>query len=122
MSTNESKGTGGVISAVNAYLLQHRKDEPYWLAPRIECADGFSLSVQVHSGAYCRPRDGVGPVWYAAEIGFPSERPNDAVMAFAETPEDPTGTVYAYVPMNLIDALVAEHGGIAALAEAGGES
>ena len=102
------------MSIVNAYLLSHRPDhvESIWYAPRINCADGFSLSVQVHEGAYCSPRDGIGPDWFQAEIGFPSARPTDEVMAYAEEPEDPTGTVYSYVPMEAIDRLVDEHGGI----------
>ena len=102
------------MSAVNAYLLSHRQEgDRIWFAPRIHCADGFSLSVQVHDGAYCCPRDGIGPDWSEAEIGFPSDRPNDAVMAYAEESDRPTDTVYGYVPMALIDELVAAHGGIA---------
>ena len=102
------------MSEVNAYLLRHRTDERFWFAPRIVCADGFSMSVQVHCGAYCSPRDGIGPDWLSAEIGFPSAAPNAAVMAYAEDDDKPTDTVYGYVPMELIDALVAEHGGIEA--------
>lgn len=102
------------MSKVNAYLLSHRKDDdPFWLAPRITCADGFSLSVQVHSGAYCRPRDGIGPDWVSAEIGFPSATPSPEVMAYAEYSEDPTDTVYGYVPIELIDSLIDAHGGFA---------
>lgn len=96
------------------YLASQRGDqEGIWFAKRITCADGFTMSVQVHSGAYCRPRNGVGPEWYEAEIGFPSERPSDAIMAYAEEPQHPTDTVYAYVPLELIDAEIARHGGIA---------
>lgn len=108
------------MTTVAEYLLQHRpatidrySDYHFWLAPRITCADGFSLSVQVHAGAYCSPRDGFGPNWDEAEIGFPSDRPTDAVMGYAETPEEPTDTVYGYVPMDLIEELVQLHGGIA---------
>lgn len=107
------------MTTVAEYLLQHRPahvDGDYngfWRAPRITCADGFSLSVQVHAGAYCAPRDGYGPDWFEAEIGFPSERPTDAVMAYAENAEKPTDTVYGYVPMELIEELVQLHGGIA---------
>ena len=102
------------MSAVNEYLLGHRKEyEPYWIAPRIICKDGFSMSVQVHQGVYCSPRDGFGPVWAMAEIGFPSAKPSAEVMAYIDSPkDDPTDTVYRYVPMELIDRLVAEHGGI----------
>jgi hypothetical protein len=101
------------MSKVNSYLLSHRKDDGFWLAPRIACADGFSLSVQVHSGAYCSPRDGIGPDWISAEIGFPSEKPTPEVMAYAESPDEPTETVYGYVPIELIDALIDAHGGFA---------
>ena len=105
------------MSIVNAYLLSHRPkdnwDHNVWFAPRIKCSDGFSLSVQVHFGAYCSPRDGIGPDWSTAEIGYPSERPTDEVMAHAEDPETPTDTVYGHVPMYLIDQLVELHGGIA---------
>lgn len=101
------------MSAVNAYLLATRLPERFWLAPRIHCADGYSLSVQVNAGSYCSPRDGVGPDWASAEIGYPSERPTDAVMEYAEDPDYPTNTVYGYVPMALIDELVDLHGGIA---------
>jgi hypothetical protein len=100
---------------LNAYLLKHRGDG-IWFAPRIQCADGFSLSVQVHEGAYCSPRDGYGPVWDTAEIGFPSDRPNDEVMTYAEEPEMPTQTVYGYVPLSVIEALIEEHGGFAEVA------
>jgi hypothetical protein len=101
------------MSKVNAYLLSHRADNDIWFAPRITCADGFTLSVQVHSGAYCSPRDGIGPDWTSAEIGFPSDTPTPEVMAYAEEPDCPTQTVYGYVPIELIDALIDAHGGFA---------
>lgn len=84
-----------------------------WHAKRVTCADGFNMSVQVHEGAYCSPRNGVGPVWTSAEIGFPSDRPSDAIMVYAEDPEAPTETVYGYVPLELIDAEIQAHGGFA---------
>lgn len=104
------------MSGVGAYLLSHRpegSDGGIWFAPRIVCNDGFSLSVQVHAGAYCSPRDGVGPDWSSVEIGFPSDVPTQEVMSYAEEPENPTGTVYSYVPIALADRLVEVHGGIA---------
>lgn len=100
------------MSKVNAYLLQYR-DDSIWVATRIVCADGYSLSVQVHEGAYCAPRDGWGPDWDLAEIGFPSSEPTAEIMAYAEDADEPTQTVYGYVPMPLIDALVELHGGFA---------
>ena len=79
--------------------------------PRIECEDGFSMSVQVGNGLYCSPRDNSGP-WYKAEIGFPSER-EDLIMEYIDGDEytDPTDTVYGYVPVSLIVSVINKHGG-----------
>lgn len=104
---------------INDYLMSQRdvtnedviEDNTYPLAKRIVCADGFTLSVQASFGAYCRPRRNIGP-WYEVEIGFPSARPSDDVMQYVEDPKDPTGTVYGYVPVELVNALIEEHGGM----------
>ncbi len=101
---------------LNEYLLRDRDmNDEFPLAARIVCADGFSLSVQANRGAYCSPRDNEGP-WSAVEVGFPSGTP-DVIMEYAERPEDPTGTVYGYVPIALVESLIAEHGGMQANAE-----
>ena len=105
---------------LNEYLSSQRdendpkvyENEDFPLSKRIECADGFSLSVQATHGAYCSPRSNVGP-WYAVEVGFPSARP-DCIMEYAEQPENPTNTVYGYVPIKLVEKLIAEHGGMSA--------
>jgi hypothetical protein len=34
------------------------------------------------------------------------------LMPYAETPEDPTGTVYAYVPVELVTNVIVKHGGM----------
>lgn len=85
----------------------HRSEFP--LAKRIVCADGFSLSVQTTHGAYCQPRENLGP-WWAVEVGFPSAEP-ELIMEYAEQPEKPTDTVYGYVPIELVEELIQLHGG-----------
>ena len=80
------------------------------LAKRITCVDGFSLSVQATHGAYCSPRKNIGP-WYEVEVGFPSEKP-ELIAHHAENPNDPTGTVYGYVDIELVEQLIDLHGGI----------
>ena len=91
--------------------------------PRIVCADGFSVSVQAGWGKYCQPRtsnyigsdedDYFGPFsqW---ELGFPSARPTDEIMEHIDggPDEDPTDTVYGYVPTAKVVALINAHGGI----------
>ena len=79
------------------------------MLPRIECADGFTMSVQAREGAYCEPRNDEGP-WSAVEVGFPSER-EELLMEFAESPSNPTGTVYGWVPVEVISEVIAKRGG-----------
>jgi len=99
-----------VINYLKSFRDTH---DGMWHAKRIFCVDGFSMSVQVHDCAYCTPRNGLADEWYEAEIGFPSARPSDAIMKYCESPEDPTGTVYAYVPIRLIAEEIQRHGGFA---------
>lgn len=101
---------------LNAYLAAARDEHgagldgsPYPITPRIECADGFSLSVQANSGAYCSPRSNMGP-WREVEVGFPSAPP-EYIMERAEDPDTPTETVYSYVPVYLVEQLIHLHGG-----------
>ena len=41
------------------------------LNARIQCKDGFGMSVQANEGAYCFPRSDFGP-YKEVEVGFPS--------------------------------------------------
>lgn len=98
---------------------------------RIECKDGFSMSVIAGPGTYCHPRPallpefppgrGVGyevPYSYSGpythvEVGFPSSRPSPwrTWKKFCEDGDNPTGTVYGYVPIEIVKRLVKFHGG-----------
>ena len=95
---------------LNEYLKNNRNRPDYGQVPRIVCADGFSLSVQANKGAYSSPRNEIGP-WTEAEIGFPSARVEE-IMPYCEDAENPTDTVYAYVPVPLIEKLIESHGGM----------
>lgn len=95
------------------------------LSNKIRCADGFTLSVIAGWGTYCSPRPGpcgydeapndyAGP-YFEVEVGFPSQRPEPWSSVWEELAEDytkPTDTVYAYVPMDVVRALVNAHGGL----------
>lgn len=76
----------------------------------IVCRDGLSFSAQANQMTYCSPRNNVGP-YTAVEIGFPSEMV-DEFMQYAGTPETPTETVYGWVPVEVVEAVVEKHGGI----------
>ena len=78
--------------------------------PKIICGDGLILSVQASEGHYCLPRENDGP-YTAVEIGFPSDVIPE-IMEWAETPSTPTETVYGCVPVEVVDAVIAAHGGI----------
>lgn len=84
--------------------------------PRIVCADGTSISVQASQNHYCTPNNDTGP-WTHVEVGFPSSPPGSLWHDYAEDPDNPTGTVYAYVPIHLVIWYIAAHGGIAGIEE-----
>lgn len=78
-----------------------------------QCADGFTVSVQACAFAYCSPRSDRGP-WAAVECGFPN-RPMPTLAEWCEEPdkaETATKTVWSYVPIERVAALLAEHGGL----------
>jgi hypothetical protein len=84
------------------------------LNPRIVCRDGFSISVQAHSSAYCEPRQDVGP-HTQVECGYPSSVPlSKRLKEFAELcgTNDYTETVYPYVPVEIVQEELDLHGGI----------
>ncbi len=80
---------------------------------RVVCADGFSVSVQGGWGKYSDPRCDDSDTYLEWELGYPSEKPTDEVMEFAENPDAPTETVYGYVPTAAVIRLLEAHGGIA---------
>lgn len=94
-------------------------------APPIQCADGFHISVQASAYHYSLDYEhrrltflGFPPPapklpWTSLECGFPSERPEpwENWQEFADDPDDPTGTVYAFVPVGMVAALIQSHGG-----------
>jgi hypothetical protein len=80
------------------------------IIPQIECSDGFTMSVQTGRTHYCKPRDNYGP-WHSAEVGYPSARVEEFMPYIDGKDSDPTDTVYGYVPMDVIAAVIDQHGG-----------
>lgn len=79
--------------------------------PPMVCADGFSVSVQGHAGAYSSPRDDFADRYSAVECGFPSDK-EDLLMKYAEDDDKPTETVYGFVPVETVIAVIEKHGGL----------
>ena len=71
---------------------------------------GFSVSIQASLRNYCTPRSDTGP-YTAVELGFPNS-PEPLIIGYAEDVDDPTGTIYAWVPAGVVGALLIKHGGI----------
>lgn len=77
----------------------------------VVCADGFSMSVQAHDGAYCEPRKDAQRKYTLVEIGFPSVE-EALIMPWAEDERKPTDTVYPYVPVDVVTNVIVKHGGM----------
>jgi len=78
---------------------------------QVVCADGFTMSVQAHDGAYCSPRISNAQRYDEVEIGFPSSA-EPLLMEWCEDKTDPTYTVYGYVPAQVVINVIAKHGGM----------
>ena len=81
------------------------------LNEKVVCADGFTMSVQAHAGAYCIPRMTGAPVYREVEVGFPNME-ESILMPWAEEAHRPTDTVYGFVPVGIVTNVIAKHGGM----------
>jgi hypothetical protein len=75
------------------------------------CADGFSMSVQANETAYCRPRIDNAERYEAVEVGFPTEE-EALLLDYADDRENPTDTVYGWVPSETVTLVIAKHRGM----------
>jgi len=69
------------------------------------------MSVQANHGAYCSPRVDNAPRYTMVEVGFPSHF-EPLLLKWAEDEDEPTNTVYGYVPVERISLVCAKHGGV----------
>jgi len=88
-----------------------RQDGQFSPLARVTCSDGFSVSIQAGQYVYSAPRDDIGS-WVSFELGFPSDA-DDLILLYAEDADQPTETVYGYVPASVVNDLIAKHGGLA---------
>lgn len=80
-----AKNSGNIFAAMMA-MRENR--------PEAICADGFKMSIQASEDHYV-----------SVEVGFPS--PSEPLLD--EYGDD---GVYGYVPLTVVDAIIAKHGGI----------
>ena len=84
--------------------------------PIVYCKDGFNISIQCKYGNYCASENGIrtfGLDWEKVEWGYPSSEidPNKYNAECSDTTST-TESVGGYVPIDLLDELLNEHGGI----------
>jgi hypothetical protein len=98
---------------INKYIQENRSfDCPTRLVKEVVCQDGFRMSVQAGPSLYSSPRDWADE-YTEVEVGFPSQM-EVWLMPFIDEPDaDPTDTVYGYVPVETINQIVEDHGGLA---------
>ncbi len=108
------------MDAVNEFLQKHKTIHNISgftvrdVAPRMVCKDGFSMSVQVGECAYCSPRECDAYQYYKAEVGYPSAK-EDLLMPYIDGEDnEPTDTVYGYVPVSVVCEIIETHGGLRA--------
>ena len=81
-------------------------------ARKIHCKDGTRLSVQASQYHYCTPRADEGP-YTRVEVGFPSITPPDSWREYCDGHwSEATNTVFAFIPVGLVEEFIASHGGI----------
>lgn len=80
--------------------------------PRILCKDGFEFSVQAGKQFYSSPRsDEADTIYQACEVGMPNAK-EDLLMPYIESARDePTKAIYPYTPVDVIEQVIAKHGG-----------
>lgn len=103
------------INNVNEFLRKTFSETIFGtpaLRPIAVCANGFNLSIQASSMHYCRPsKDLQGGDYSKVELGNLSETVEE-FLPYAENEARPLFTVYGYVPVETVDAVLAKHGGI----------
>ena len=76
----------------------------------VTCKSGFSVSIEANETSYCNPRTNSAEKYSEVELGFPSAE-EDMILKWAEDPENPCDTVYGYVPVTVVNLVIAKHGG-----------
>jgi hypothetical protein len=74
-------------------------------------ADGHTMSIQASEFHYCTPRQDSGP-YSTVEVGFPDFVPSAEFMEYAEDQHNAMGTVYGYLPIEVLEAEIETHGGL----------
>ena len=77
---------------------------------RLICKDGFNISICASVFHYCEPCKNKAWPYKSVQLNFPSEL-DDLISDYAQDPKE-MGTVYSYVPIDIVNKLIEKHGGI----------
>ena len=99
------------MDKVNEYLRRTWNGERWCIRPGMECADGFTISVQASDFHYCSPRINGADQYENVELGFPNMK-EPLIADYAEDQDDLIHTVYGFVPIEVVNKLIEKHGGI----------
>ena len=81
------------------------------IRPRLNCKDGFSISIQASETHRCKPKLNLKNGKYEeVELGYPNEY-EPLIEEYAEGC-DHINTVYNYVPVKLVEEVIKKHGGL----------
>ena len=92
-------------------MRRYKNYEVIKIFPPMKMKDGFSVSVQGHYGTYSQPREDFAKEYTLVELGFPSEH-EPLLDPYQEGADDPTNTVYGYVPIGVVEEIIEKHGGL----------
>lgn len=100
------------MDAVNKFLADNSN---VIVRSRIVCKDGYSFSCQASAYHYCTPRRTFKPnekeKYVTVELGYPS-KDDEPIHDYCENPDNPTGAIYAFVPVETVNQLIKKHGWI----------
>ena len=108
MTLNEALNKG----RKDRVVILHSNVRTFKRNPVITCTDGYSISIQCGVSMYCNPREDILDVegYTEFELGFPNQL--DSLLTDYAEEGDTTQTIFTYVPRQVVEDLIAKHGGI----------
>jgi len=92
---------------INEFLKKHPTTENNHLRPLVICKDGLALSVQASYYHYCTPEKNNAPEYSTVEIQPQNRKKLRSLREYQDR-----DSVYAFVPVEKLDALIKWHGGM----------
>ena len=113
----EKKSSRILIWSCNEYIKKTYKNLRSnkcvaFIRSKIQCNDGFSISIQASACHYCNPRATFEGPYTELELGYPSCSEELLIPYMEDNCYKPEDTVYPYVPVEVVDKVIKKHGGI----------